>query len=111
MGGGFSMPPVGVWGMLPCCIGMFPGGMEGIGGGCIVLGPWVGDACIPSSTGAMEDRISVMGESSAVLLIYFGVRASEEAGGDMYCSTPMSIGNVWLRGRWKLLLDGCPLIC
>lgn len=29
----------------------------------------------------------------------------------MYCSTPMSKGNVWLRGRWKLPLPGCPLGC
>lgn len=50
-----------------------------------------------------------MGESSALLLMYFGVSASDDPGGDMYCSTPTSIGNVWLRGRWKLLLPGCPL--
>jgi hypothetical protein len=39
-------------------------------------------------------RASVMGESRAVLFKYFGVRASEDVGGDMYCSTPTSIGNV-----------------
>jgi hypothetical protein len=58
-----------------------------------------------------DGRISVMGESSAVLFKYFGVSGSDDAGGDMYCSTPISIGNVWLLGRWKLPLPGCPLAC
>jgi hypothetical protein len=29
-----------------------------------------------------------------VLLRYFGVMGSDDGGGDMYCSTPTSIGNV-----------------
>lgn len=56
-----------------------------------------------------ELGISAIGESSALLLMYFGVRASEEPGGDIYCSTPTSIGKVWLRGLWEFALPGCPV--
>lgn len=83
----------------------------GIGGGCIELVTIVGEACIASSIAAMDGWSSSIGESSAVVLMYLGVSASDDAGGDMYCSTPTSIGNVWLRGRWKLLLPGWPLAC
>lgn len=81
----------------------------GRGGGCIELVTWVGDKDMASSIAGKDPGNSVMGESSVPLLIYFGVRASDDPGGDMYCSTPTSIGKVWLRGRWKLLLPGCPL--
>lgn len=81
----------------------------GSGGGCIELGSWVGDSDMDSSIAAMVPGISAMGESSVPLLTYFGVSASDDPGGDMYCSTPTSIGKVWLRGRWKLPLPGCPL--
>jgi hypothetical protein len=85
-------------------------GNDGTGGGCIELVLCVGDTCISFST-VKDGRISIIGESSAVLLRYLGVRASDDAGGDIYCSIPTSIGNVWLRGLWKLLLPGCPLAC
>lgn len=81
----------------------------GSGGGCMECTTWVGDTAMASSIAARDPGISVMGESRAPLLMNFGVSASEEPGGDMYCSTPTSIGNVWLRGRWKLLLPGCPV--
>lgn len=71
----------------------------------------VGETCIVSSIAAMEGCSSSIGESSAVALIYLGVRASDDAGGDMYCSTPISMGNVWLRGRWKFPLPGWPRAC
>jgi hypothetical protein len=73
------------------------------------FGSCVGDSDMPSSIAGNEPGISVMGESSALLLMYLGVSASDDPGGDIYCSTPTSIGKVWLRGRWKLLLPGCPL--
>lgn len=81
----------------------------GRGGGCIELGSCVGDSDMPSSMAGKVPGISVIGESSAPLLTYFGVSVSEEPGGDMYCSTPTSMGKVWLRGRWKLPFPGCPL--
>jgi hypothetical protein len=71
----------------------------------------VGETCIESSIAAIEGCSSSIGESSAVTLMYLGVSASDDAGGDMYCSTPTNMGNVWLRGRWKLLLPGWPLPC
>jgi len=78
----------------------------GTGGGCIEFVTGVGDRDSDSSITGKPIGISAMGESSVPLLMYFGVRASEELGGDMNCSTPTSIGNVWLRGLWKLPLPG-----
>lgn len=73
--------------------------VAGRGGGCIELGSCVGDSDMDSSMAGRVPGISAMGESSVPLLTYFGVNASEEPGGDMYCSTPTSMGKVWLRGR------------
>lgn len=66
----------------------------------------VGEACIASSIAARDGWNSSMGESSAVEFKNLGVSASDDGGGDMYCSTPISMGKVWLRGRWMLLLPG-----
>ena len=78
---------------------MVTGGTAGTGGGCIELvTDWEGDACIGSSTPPKDVWTSAIGDSNVVLLIYLGVMASDD-GGDMYCSTPISIGKVWLRGR------------
>ena len=71
-----------------------PDVVAGSGGGCIVVRTCVGDRDIVSSMTGNEPGISDMGESSALVLIYFGVSASEDPGGDMYCSTPTSIGKV-----------------
>jgi hypothetical protein len=71
----------------------------GRGGGCIELGSCVGDSGMDSSMAGKFPGASAIGESRLPLLTYFGVSASEEPGGDMYCSTPTSIGKVWLRGR------------
>lgn len=71
-----------------------PGEVVGRGGGCIEFEIWVGDTDIASSIVVSGSPISAMGESSAVLLMYFGVKASDDAGGDAYCSTPISRGNV-----------------
>lgn len=81
----------------------------GTGGGCIEFVTCVGDRDMVSSMTGRPPGISAMGESSVLLLMYFGVRASVEPGGDMYCSTPTSMGKVWLRGLWKLALPGWPL--
>ncbi|KAF2455895.1 hypothetical protein BDY21DRAFT_348989 [Lineolata rhizophorae] len=63
----------------------------------------------------MGGGTSEMGESSAVLLRYLGVRGSELWGGEMYDGSMPRAGNVWLRGRWKLLpalvLFGWPRLC
>lgn len=66
----------------------------GRGGGCIECTICVGETDIVSSIAASDPGSSVMGESSAPLLMNFGVSASEEPGGDMYCSTPTSKGKV-----------------
>lgn len=71
-----------------------PGEVVGRGGGCIVFEICVGDTDIASSMVASGSPTSAMGESSAVLLMYFGVMASDDAGGDAYCSTPTNRGNV-----------------
>lgn len=71
----------------------------------------VGEACMASSIAARDGWNSSIGESNAVEFRNFGVSASDDGGGDMYCSTPTSMGNVWLRGRWKLLLPGWPRAC
>jgi hypothetical protein len=71
----------------------------GSGGGCIEWVICVGETDMPSSIAAKQPGSSVMGESRAPLLMNFGVTSSDEPGGDMYCSTPTNIGNVWLRGR------------
>ena len=74
---------------------MLTGGTAGTGGGCIELVTiWDWDDCIASSTPVSDDCISDKGDSKAVLLRYFGVMGSDDGGGDMYCSTPTSIGNV-----------------
>lgn len=86
-----------------------PDALVGRGGGCIEFVTCVGDNDIVSSIAGKDPGSSAIGESSALLLMYFGVTASEDPGGDMYCSTPTSMGKVWLRGRWKLLLPGCPV--
>lgn len=66
----------------------------GKGGGCIVLITCVGERDIVSSITGKPPGISVIGESRALLLMYLGVKVSEDPGGDMYCSTPTSMGNV-----------------
>lgn len=81
----------------------------GNGGGCIELVTCEGDSDMASSMAASEPGSSVIGESRAPLLMNFGVSASDDPGGDMYCSTPTSIGKVWLLGLWKLPLPGCPV--
>ena len=73
------------------CVGMLT---VGRGGGCIDAVTCVGETCIASSIVAIVGGSSLIGESSAVEFRYFGVSASDEAGGDIYCSTPMSMGNV-----------------
>lgn len=81
----------------------------GRGGGCIELVTCEGDKDMVSSMAGRPLGISAIGESRPLLLMYLGVSASDDPGGEMYCSTPINIGNVWLRGRWKLLLPGCPV--
>ena len=73
---------------------MPPGEVVGRGGGCIEFEIWVGDTDIVSSMVANGSPVSAIGESSAVLLMYLGVTASDDAGGDTYCSTPTNRGNV-----------------
>ncbi len=71
----------------------------GSGGGCIERVTCEGDKDKVSSIAGKELGISAIGESRPLVLMYFGVRASDDAGGEMYCSTPISKGKVWLRGR------------
>jgi len=78
----------------------------GGGGGCIL------DVASCISSTPWRGGISDKGESRAVLDTYFGVSGSDD-GGETYepGSTP-SMGNVWLRGRWKLLaVTGGILAC
>lgn len=71
-----------------------PGEAVGRGGGCIEFDILAGDADIASSIVANGSPISAIGESSAVLLMYLGVIASDDAGGEAYCATPSNRGNV-----------------
>lgn len=68
--------------------------LAGKGGGCIEVVMCEGDSDMASSMAASEPGSSVIGESRAPLLMNFGVSASEDPGGDMYCSTPISSGKV-----------------
>jgi len=63
-----------------------------MGGGCIELVIWVGETSMASSMVGIEVRVSCIGESRVVM--YLGVRASDDAGGDIYCSTPINMGKV-----------------
>lgn len=68
--------------------------MVGRGGGCIEWVTCVGDTDIASSIADKDPGSPDVGESRAPLPANFGVSVSDDAGGDMYCSTPTNMGNV-----------------